>query len=61
MSKDVRYYQISESDLRNLLMAAHTYYALESWGVDNWIGWGEAQANYIQECSVIDFVHYEDK
>ena len=60
MSKDIRYYQISEPVLRDLLMAAHTYYALESWGVDNWIGWGDAQHNYIDECSVIDFVHYEN-
>ena len=60
MNKNLRYYRISEPDLRELLMAAHTYYALESWGVDNWIGWGDAQHNYIGECGLIDFVHYED-
>ena len=60
MSKQLRYYRISESELRELLMAAHTYTALESWGVDNWIGWGEAQHNYVEDCSAIDFTHYED-
>ena len=56
----MRYYRISEADLRELLMGAFTYMALESWGVDNWIGWGDAQRNFIEESSAIDFVHYED-
>lgn len=60
MSKDVRYYQISEPDLRDLLMAAHIYHALAAGGVDNWEGAGESVVNYIQECGIIDFVHYEE-
>jgi hypothetical protein len=60
MSKELRYYRISEPALRELLMAAHTFYALQSWGVDNWPGWGEAQHNYVDDCSVIDEVHYDD-
>jgi len=56
----VKYYRVSEEFLRELLLAAHTYHALESWGVDNWIGWGEAQHEYIKDCSVVDETHYEE-
>ena len=55
----MKYYKISEDFLKNLLTMAHTYQALESWGVDNWIGWGDAQREYVQDCSVIDETHYE--
>ena len=60
MSKDVRYYQISEPVLRDLLMAAHMYRALEAGGVDNWEWAGDSVIDYIQECSIIDFTHYEE-
>lgn len=60
MSKELRYYRISEPALRELLMAAHNYYALESGGVDNWEWCGQSIQDYIDECSTIDFVHYED-
>jgi hypothetical protein len=56
----LRYYQISEPVLRELLMAAHMYRALEGGGVDNWEWAGASVADYIQECSIIDFVHYEE-
>ena len=56
----MKYYKISEAYLKDLLTMAHTYQALESWGVDNWIGWGEAQREYIKDCSVIDETHYEE-
>lgn len=55
----MKYYKISESFLKDLLTMAHTYQALESWGVDNWIGWGEAQSEYINDCSIIDETNYE--
>ncbi len=56
----MKYYKISEGFLKDLLTMAHTYQALESWGVDNWIGWGEAQREYVKDCSVIDETHYEE-
>ena len=55
----MKYYKISEGFLKDLLTMAHTYQALESWGVDNWIGWGEAQREYINDCSIIDETNYE--
>ena len=41
-------------------MAAHMYCALEAGGVDNWEWCGQSIQDYIDECSTIDFVHYED-
>ena len=38
---------------------AHTYQALELWGVDNWIDWNEARYEYINDCSIIDETNYE--
>lgn len=55
----MKYYKISEGLLKDLLTMAHTYQALESWGVDNWTGWGDAQREYIKDCSVTDETHYE--
>ena len=56
----MRYYRISEPALRELLMAAHKNAAREGGGVDNWPWDGESIKDYIDECSAIDFVHYED-
>jgi hypothetical protein len=60
MSKNLRYYRISEPDLRELLMAAYTYNALEAGGVDNWDWYGESIHDFIDACSDIDGVQYED-
>ena len=60
MSKELRYYKISAPDLRELLMAAFTYYALEAGGVDNWEWAGASIQDWISESSAIDFVHYEN-
>ena len=60
MNKNLRYYRISEPDLRELLMAAYTYMALDAGGVDNWEWCGESVQAFIDESSAIDFVHYED-
>lgn len=60
MSKELRYYRISAPALRELLMYAHSYLALEGGGVDNWEWCGESIQDYIKDCSVIDFVHYEN-
>ena len=60
MSKALRYYRISEPALRELLMAAHKNWARECGGVDNWEWDGASIQNYIEDCSMTDFVHYED-
>ena len=60
MNKNLRYYRISEPDLRELLMAAYTYNALEAGGVDNWHWFSESIHDFIDACSDIDEVHYED-
>lgn len=56
----MKYFRISELDLRELLAAAHLSWSLESWGVDNWIGWGEAQNNYVEEYNHASGTAYED-
>lgn len=56
----MRYYQVSEEFLRGLLLAAHTYHALENGGVDNWEWYGASVEDYIKDCSIIDETHYED-
>lgn len=56
----MKYYRVNEALLRDLLIAAHYYNALEAGGVDNWIWYGESQANYINDCCVIDETEYED-
>ena len=55
----MRYYRISEADLRELLMGAFTYMALDAGGVDNWEWAGDSIQAFIEESSAIDFVHYE--
>ena len=55
----MKYYKISEDFLKDLLTMAHTYKALELWGVDNWIDWNEARCEYINDCSIIDETNYE--
>jgi hypothetical protein len=45
----MRYYRISEPALRELLMAAHNYAALEGGGVDNWEWYGESLSQYLDE------------
>ena len=56
----MKYYRVSEEFLRELLLAAHTYHALESGGVDNWEWYGASIEDYIKDCGVIDETHYED-
>ena len=60
MNKNLRYYRISEPDLRELLMGAYTCEALNNGGVDNWAWCGESIRDYVDACSDIDGVHYED-
>ena len=45
----MKYYEIDEQDLKNLLYQAHKLTALESGGVDNW-GWcGESISEFCKE------------
>lgn len=38
----MKYYEVNEEDLKNLLYQAHKLTALESGGVDNWSWYGES-------------------
>ncbi len=48
---EVKYYKISEQELRELLTAANQYWALECGGVDNWMWCGESCCDYLRQCS----------
>lgn len=41
------FYKISEKDLKVLLEAAHSYWALQSGGVDNWEWAGYSICDYL--------------
>lgn len=43
-------YKITEKKLRQLLEAAHNFYALECGGVDNWSFYGDSMWEYYEEC-----------
>ena len=43
------YYLVSQTELLKLLQAADDLDALECAGVDNWLGYGEAEFNEITE------------
>lgn len=45
----MKYYEINEQDLRNLLYQAHKLTALEYGGVDNWSWYGEAISEFCKE------------
>ncbi len=60
MNKNLRYYRISEPDLRELITAANYYFALEGGGVDNWEWHGESIHDFIDMCSDTDNIKYED-
>ena len=55
----MKYYRINEKILHEYLVMAHYFHALECGGVDNWEFYGEAIANHIKDCSVIDETNYE--
>ena len=59
---EIKYYRISETDLRELLTAAHLFWALENGGVDNWIWCGESCCDYLNQCNAdqnTDFDNFE--
>ena len=56
----MKFYRVSEKNLRKYLTMAHRLRALEQGGVDNWEWYGESIGNYIADCSMIDEKPYED-
>ena len=59
----IKYYRISETDLRELLTAAHKYWALECGGVDNWIWEADSRHDYLKQYNAdqgTDFDDFED-
>ena len=42
----MKYYPISEEELRDLLYCRHILTALECGGVDNWLWYGDSISNY---------------
>ena len=59
----IKYYRISETDLRELLTAAHQFWALEGGGVDNWMWCGESCCDYLDQYNAdqgTDFDDFED-
>ena len=58
-----KYYKISETDLRELLTAAHQFWALDGGGVDNWMWCGESCCDYLNQYNTdqgTDFNDFED-
>lgn len=53
------YRKIEENALRQLLIAAHNYWALECGGVDNWDFRSEAVHAYVDDCIVTDEQYYD--
>lgn len=53
------YRKIEENALRELLIAAHKYWALERGGVDNWDWCGASECDYVDDCIVTDEQHYD--
>ena len=56
----MKYYKISEKTLKEYLIMAHYFNALEMGGVDNWEWYSYSISDYIKDCSVIDETHYDD-
>lgn len=59
----IKYYRISETDLRELLSAAHYAWALEFGGVDNWTWEADSRHDYLSQYNAdqgTDFDNFED-
>ena len=60
---ETKYYRVSETDLRELLAAAHYAWALENGGVDNWTWEADSRHDYLQQYNAdqgTDFDNFED-
>ena len=63
MPNKTKYYRISETDLRELLAAAHYAWALECGGVDNWTWEDDSRHDYLSQYNAdqgTDFNNFED-
>ena len=59
----IKYYRISETDLRELLTAAHYAWALECGGVDNWTWEADSRHDYLSQYNAdqgTNFDNFED-
>lgn len=56
----MKYYKISETVLRELLLQSYLYCALEAGGVDNWEWAGDSIQDFIAGSSNVDGTEYED-
>ena len=56
----MKYYKIDEATLRDLLIAANHYWALEGGGVDNWMWESESRHDYIDAYNNANGTNYED-
>ena len=61
--REIKYYRISETDLRELLTAAHYAWAREGGGVDNWTWEADSRHDYLSQYNAdqgTDFDDFED-
>ena len=56
----IKYYRISETDLRELLRAAHLFWALESGGVDNWMWEADSRHDYLKQYNEDQGTDFDD-
>ena len=60
---EIKYYKISETDLRELLAAAHYAWALDGGGVDNWTWEADSRHDYLSQYNAdqgTDFDNFGD-
>ena len=55
----MKYFKISELDLRELLKAANYAWALEQGGVDNWEWEWDARNSYVESYNQLNDTHFE--
>lgn len=55
-----KYYKISETDLRELLTAAHYAWALEVGGVDNWTWEADSRHDYLKQYNADQGTSFDD-
>ena len=58
--KEIKYYKVSETDLRELLAAAHQFWALEQGGVDNWSWCGASCCDYLEQYNDDQGTNFDD-
>jgi hypothetical protein len=56
----IKYFKVSETDLRELLRAAHLFWALESGGVDNWMWEADSRHDYLKQYNEDQGTDFDD-